>query len=57
MKIATTLHISYRQSCAFIPMSIKVPEMKFSDRVDNKNVQVYCLTPSKLGDRTFGVDR
>ena len=47
------LHISYCQSCAFIPIRVKVPEMKFSDRVDNKNAQVCCLTPSKLRDRAL----
>ena len=46
-------YILYCQSRTFILMSIKVSEMKFSDRVDNKNVQVYCPTPSKLRDRTL----
>ena len=48
---STMLHISYRQSCAFIPMSLKVPEMKLSDKVDIKNAQVCCITSSELGDR------
>ena len=29
----------------------KVPEMEFSDKVDIKNAQVCCPTPSELGAR------
>ena len=36
---------------AFIPLHPKVPEMEFSDKVDIKNAQVCCPTPSRLGER------
>ena len=47
----TLLHVWYGRSCIWFPMLPKVPEMEFSDKVDIKNVQVCCTTPSELGDR------